>query len=348
MVSTVVIVDDSVMVRSALKKMINSDPEFDVIGTAADPFEARKLILDKEPDVLTLDVEMPRLDGLTFLERLMEHHPLPVVMVSSLTDSTTRKGMKALNTGAIEVVGKPSGDTKDSIKTMKDELLPKLRAAVRADVNPGQNTGRSETPKSKDHVDVETSGNVELIVIGSSTGGTNVLLDIFRELPTGLPPIMITQHMPPVFTEQFANHLDEESSINVFEAKEEGYVGQSEAVVAKGDKHLVVDGRPRRDRIHYSTNEEEEVAFQRPAVDPLFESAAQNVGRNVVALVLTGMGKDGRDGSRALAEKGATILTQDEDSCSVYGMPKQVLENVPKAEEIERSKIVPTLTQLSQ
>lgn len=348
MVTTVGIVDDSVVVRSALKKVIDSDPEFSVIGTAADPFEAREMILEDEPDVITLDVEMPKLDGLTFLERIMEHHPMPVVMVSSLTESTSRKGMKALELGAVDVVGKPSGDSRDSIQELKEDLMPKLRAAARVDQKSGTDTSTASIDEGSPKTSVTVPESVNLIVIGASTGGTNVLLEIFSKLPKGLPPILIAQHMPPVFTEQFADHLDDESVISVVESEEEGYVDRSEAVLAEGDHHLVVDGKPRGSRVHYSTNEDEKVCFQRPAVDPLFESAARHGKDSVLGIVLTGMGKDGLEGSRTLTDRGGKVLVQDEDSCTVYGMPKQVKNNVEGATEVPLAEIPSVLDQLAE
>ncbi|MFB6345891.1 MAG: chemotaxis-specific protein-glutamate methyltransferase CheB [bacterium] len=348
MVTTVGILDDSIIVRSALEKIIDSDPEFRVVGKAADPFKAREMILDEDPDVLTLDVEMPKLDGLTFLERIMEHHPMPVVMVSSLTESTTRKGMKALELGAVDVVGKPSGDTRDSIQTLKEDLLPKLKAAARVSNGSGSVARAGQIEETSETTSVDITGTVNLIVIGASTGGTNVLLEIFRNLPEGLPPIMITQHMPPVFTGQFSDHLDQESEISVFEADEDGYVNRSEAVLAEGNRHLVVDGKPRGERVHYSTTDGEKVCFQRPAVDPLFESAASHGKDSVLGIVLTGMGKDGLQGSKAIAGAGGTILVQDEASCTVYGMPKQVKNNIAAAQEIPLDEIPSVLASLSE
>ncbi|MFB6356860.1 MAG: chemotaxis response regulator protein-glutamate methylesterase [bacterium] len=343
MVSRVLIVDDSVIARSALKQIISEHPDFEVIGTAADPFEAREMIIDDDPDMLTLDVEMPRLDGLTFLERIMEHHPMPVVMVSSLTESTSRKGMKALEMGAVDVVGKPAGDTRDSIKSLKEDLIPKLEAAARASLGAQRGTTSDESEKGPD---IDLPDEVNLIVFGASTGGTKAMLKVFRELPEGLPPIMIAQHMPETFTKQFAAHLDEEASFPVFEAEEEGYVDRSEAVLAQGDRHLLVDGKPRGGRVHYTTNQEEEVCFQRPAVDPLFESAARFGNGNVVGVVLTGMGKDGREGSKALSDAGSPVIVQDEESCTVYGMPKQVKENVATAQEVSLDQIADVLSRV--
>lgn len=347
MVTTVGIVDDSVVVRSALKTVIDADPEFEVIGKAGDPFEAREMILDEDPDVLTLDVEMPKLDGLTFLERIMEHHPMPVVMVSSLTESTSRKGMRALELGAVDVVGKPSGDSRDSIQELSEELMPKLRAAAEVSRRDGSGSVTSSIEDSAHETSHSVGGDVNLIVLGASTGGTNVLLEIFRELPSGLPPILIAQHMPPVFTGQFADHLDEESTVSVTEAGEEGYVNRSEAVLAEGDHHLIVDGKPRGNRVHYSSNDDEKVCFQRPAVDPLFESAARHGRDSVLGIILTGMGKDGVEGSRAIAKAGGTVFTQDEESCTVYGMPKQVASQVEEASEIRLEEIPALLGSLA-
>jgi two-component system chemotaxis response regulator CheB len=319
------IVDDSVVVRSSLESILGSHSDFEVVGTAGDPFEAREMIFEKEPDVLTLDVEMPRLDGLTFLERIMEHKPMPVVMVSSLTQKTSRKGLKALELGAVDVIGKPSGDKSDSIRELEDELVRTLKAAAEAHLDTG---GRKEKDRGGD---VELPDRVDAILIGSSTGGTKALRKVFKDLEAGLPPILICQHMPSVFTEQFAQHLDESSPLDVWEARDGDQVETSQAVVAPGDQHLVVTGRG----VKVGLDDGDKRCHQRPAVDPLFETGADVLGNRALGVVMTGMGKDGREGAQALAKKGATILVQSEESCTVYGMPQQVKQAVPEAIDVD-------------
>lgn len=327
------IVDDSVVVRSSLENILGNHPEFEVVGTAGDPFEAREMIFEKEPDVLTLDVEMPRLDGLTFLERIMEHKPMPVVMVSSLTQKTSRKGLKALELGAVEVIGKPSGDKSDSIRDLEEELVRTLKAAAEAQLDSGARRRKDRGGR------VELPSRVDAILIGSSTGGTKALRKVFKDLQVGLPPILICQHMPEVFTRQFAKHLDERSPLEVWEAEDGDRVETSQAVVAPGDHHLVVTGRG----VRVGLDDGDKRCHQRPAVNPLFETAASVLGKRALGVVMTGMGKDGREGAIKLAEKGGTLLVQSEQSCTVYGMPQQVKNAVPEAMDVDLDDIAMVL-----
>ena len=345
MVTKVGIVDDSVIARSVLEEIINSDPEFEVVGKAGDPYKAREMIFKKKPDVLTLDVEMPRLDGISFLKSLMENYPLPVIMVSSLTQSNSKKGIRALELGAVDVVGKPAGDSRDSIKALSDDLLPKLHAAAEANVKPLK-VEEKRAEKEKEEIDVSLPSTVDLIVIGSSTGGTKALREIFEYMHPDLPPILICQHMPPLFTTHFSKGLNEISQLSVREAKEKDRVSSGEVLLAPGDYHMVVSARGSSRGVPVELNQEEEINFQRPAVDPLFETAASYFNNKLLGIVLTGMGKDGRDGAKHISEAGGTVLYQDEASCSVFGMPKQVKENVPAAQEVRLADIPKLLDRL--
>ncbi len=340
------IVDDSSMVRSALGKIVNEDDNLEVVGKSKDVYEARTMIMEENPDVLTLDVEMPKMDGITFLERLMEHQPMPVVMVSSLTDRSSKKGLKALEIGAINVVTKPDGDQSNSIRQLKDELIPKIEAAYRSDSPTSSTAKSSETPKQSSSVQLPYD-RYDAVLIGSSTGGVSTLRTIFDDLSGNLPPVLVVQHMPPVFTSKFAERLDRLSNLTVGESESTDRVHHGEALLAPGDQNLKVVQKKANDAVKVQTSEEPKVHSQRPSVDRLFESAGQNMAdATILAIVLTGMGKDGRDGAQKLAERNATILAQDESSCTVYGMPKQVRDNVPSAQTIKLSEIPPLLNEL--
>jgi len=346
LVTKVLIIDDSVIVRSVLADIIDSEPGFEVVGKARDPFEAREMIFDKKPDILTLDVEMPRLDGISFLKSLMQNYPLPVVMVSSLTDRTSKKGMQALELGAVDVVGKPSGDSRSSVEALKEQLIPKLQAAAEADVRTLKEKKKDVKKKVKKSK-IKLPSKVDAIVIGSSTGGTKALREVFADLAPGLPPILICQHMPPMFTTHFAKGLNDNSALKVWEAKDGDRVGKGEAILAPGDQHMVVAGRSRSDGVPVSLNTDNEVNFQRPAVDPLFETAARWLGDRALGIVLTGMGKDGAAGAVEMAKIGATILTQDKATSTVYGMPKQAKEAVKSAQQIPLNEIAAVLSNLA-
>lgn len=356
------IVDDSAMVRTILKRIIEQEKGFKVVGSTGDVYAARSMILQEKPDVLTLDVEMPGMDGLEFLERLMTHYPIPVIMVSSLTTRSSVKGIRALELGAVEVVGKPRGDSPDSIRALKDELIAKLRIAARANIPPPMKrmqaarekttskTARHPTIPSSDWkvTDVKASlplnESIDAIVIGSSTGGILALRTIFSDLPRGLPPLFIVQHMPATFTKRFAQHLNQITEIDVREAQDNDYASRSDALIAPGNYHMLIHRKDISGRIKVRLEQSPKIHYQRPAVDPLFISAAEKLGKRVLALVLTGMGKDGLKGSIALSKVGGTILVQDEKSCTVYGMPAQVKKNIDSALEVPLSKIASVLS----
>lgn len=345
MVIEVGIVDDSLMVRSTLEKIINGYDDFRVVGTAKDVYEARTMLLEEEPDVLTLDVEMPKMDGISFLKRLMEHHPMPVVMVSSLTKKTSRKGMEALDQGAVDVVAKPSGDKSDSIRALEEELMPKLRAAYRARHSIDKDTLNTSSEDSGLELEHDA---YDLILIGSSTGGVDAIKEIFSDLRNDLPPILIVQHMPPVFTEQFAERINDLSKVDLRQASDRNTAGQGQALLAPGDQHMIVRRVNRSGNARVNLDDSDPIYSQKPSVEKLFQSAAGRVDGNILAAVLTGMGKDGRDGAKMLAEEGATILAQDEESSTVYGMPKQVKENVPGANTIALDQIAEVLNRTAR
>ena len=315
----VLIVDDSALVRQVLTEIINGDPVFEVIGTAGDPFVARDKIKQLRPDVLTLDVEMPRMDGLTFLENLMRLHPLPVLMVSSLTERGAEVTLQALELGAVDFVTKPKLDVKAGLTAYAEELLSKLRMTARARVvSRGNLNGGAAKPKPLARP--KLYGTTEkIIAIGSSTGGTEAVKDVVRMMPADAPAIVVTQHIPAAFSGPFAQRLNSVGAMRACEAQDGQQIVPGHVYVAPGGLHLRVVRSGARYMCQLSDAAPE--CFQRPAVDVLFRSVAEHVGPNAVAAVLTGMGEDGARGLLQLRQAGARTLVQDEASSVVWGMP---------------------------
>lgn len=317
----VLIVDDSAIVRKMLADALRSEPDIEVVGVAADPFVARDLILKRDPDLLTLDLEMPRMDGLTFLRKLMLHHPLPVIVVSSVTQSGSRASVDALAAGAIEVIAKPGGP--QSVREIAEKLKRRIRAIrmarpLRFDVLRGLPC--TSQPPATAATLARANG---LILIGASAGGPQAIEAVVTRLPADTPPILIAQHMPAPFTRAFAARLDAECAMTVVEAQDGERLKRGTAYVAPGDAHLVV--RPAGGLLRAGLEHGAAVHYQRPAVDVLFHSATRVRGVPIVALLLTGMGADGADGMMALREAGATTIAQDERSCVVFGMPAEAI-----------------------
>jgi two-component system chemotaxis response regulator CheB len=310
----VLIVDDSVIVRTMLANVLKSEPDMEVVGLAADPYAAFDLILQQKPDVLTLDIEMPRMDGLTFLRKLMAHRPLPVVIVSSVTQTGSAASIEALASGAIDVIAKPGGPY--SVTDIADQLKYRIRAlrserAVRF-TRFRQVASAQPAPISLDHAE-------GLILIGASTGGTQAIEGILKRLPADSPPILIAQHMPAHFTHAFAARLDSLCALRVVEARDGERLTRGVAHIAPGDSHLLVAGRG--SDLRSVVEDGPRVHYQRPSVDVLFQSAAGLRGVPIVAMLLTGMGSDGADGMVALRNAGAVTIAEDERSCVVFGMP---------------------------
>lgn len=315
----VLIVDDSALVRQVLTEIISGDPAFEVIGTAADPFVARDKIKQLRPDVLTLDVEMPRMDGLTFLENLMRLHPLPVLMVSSLTERGAEVTLQALELGAVDFVTKPKLDVKAGLTAYAEELLSKLRMTARARVVSRGNLN-SNAAKAKPIARPKLYGTTEkIIAIGSSTGGTEAVKDVIRMMPADAPAIVVTQHIPAAFSGPFAQRLNSVGAMRACEAQDGQQIVPGHVYVAPGGLHLRVVRSGARYMCQLTDGAPE--CFQRPAVDVLFRSVAEHVGPNAVAAVLTGMGEDGARGLLQLRQAGARTLVQDEASSVVWGMP---------------------------
>lgn len=323
----VLIVDDSALVRQLLTEMLRGDPDLEVVGTAADPFAAREKIKALNPDVITLDVEMPRMDGVTFLENLMRLRPTPVVMVSSLTQKGAEVTLRALELGAVDFVSKPTVDLAGTLQNYAGELIAKVKIAAGANVNRRIAPSHSSVaPKLTADAILPTNNGKgflrtteRIIAIGASTGGTEALREVISALPPDAPAVVITQHIPAAFSKPFAERLDKASAMKVFHAEDGQYILPGHAYVAPGDKHLMVE----RDGARYlcRLSDGPPVNRHRPSVDVMFRSVAQKVGPNAVGIILTGMGDDGARGLKEMLEAGAHTAAQDEASSVVWGMP---------------------------
>ncbi|MDE3154271.1 MAG: chemotaxis response regulator protein-glutamate methylesterase [Acidobacteriota bacterium] len=318
----VLVVDDSAIVRKLLTDALRGQPDIEVVGAASDPFMARDLILRHEPDVVTLDVEMPRMDGLTFLGRLMEHHPVPVIIVSSLTQSGSAASIEALRLGAVDVIPKPGGPY--SVGQVTERLIQRIRGLratpmrlTRAAAERPAGAGRAPAAAGSWR---KLNG---LILVGASTGGTQAIEGLLTRLPADTPPIAIVQHMPAAFTRAFADRLNGSCPMTVREAQGGEWLERGVAYIAPGDRHMVLEGAGLRVRTALKNGPL--VQYQRPAVDVLFHSAARLHGAPMVALLLTGMGADGADGMVALRKAGVETIAEDEQSCVVFGMPKEAI-----------------------
>ncbi|WP_104203811.1 protein-glutamate methylesterase/protein-glutamine glutaminase [Billgrantia saliphila] len=315
----VLCVDDSALIRDLLSEIINSQPDMEVVAVAPDPLVARDLIKRHNPDVLTLDVEMPRMDGLDFLERLMRLRPMPVLMVSSLTQAGSEVTLRALELGALDFVAKPSLGIRNGMMEYANDIAEKIRAAAKS--RPRQ-ARRAETP-ARATLKAPLVSSEKLIIIGASTGGTEAIRAVLEPLPANSPAILITQHMPGGFTRSFAERLNRLCSITVKEATDGERVLPGHAYIAPGDAHLKLA----RSGANYVAKLDDgpPVNRHRPSVDVLFHSAATQAGRNAIGVILTGMGKDGAAGLLEMRQAGSATLAQDEASCVVFGMPREAI-----------------------
>lgn len=322
----VLVVDDSAVVRRVLSDSISQEPDLEVIGAAPDPYVARDKILALEPDVLTLDIEMPRMDGLTFLSKLMHFHPLPVVVVSSVGQVSCDVALEALRLGAVEVLAKPSGPY--SVGELGHVLGEKIRAAFAARlpkrVEPAQPAGAAPITSPPLPAPVPFRAAAGLIVIGASTGGTQAIEEVLLQIPERCPPILIAQHIPPVFSASFATRLNSICRMEVREARDGDLVTPGRALVAPGDFHMTLVRRDGVSRVAVAGGPR--VHYQRPAVDVLFRSVAEARVPKTVGVLLTGMGSDGAQGLLEMRHAGAFTIAQDEASCVVFGMPKAAIE----------------------
>lgn len=318
----VLIVDDSATARAAVKEILESDREIEVVGVAPDAFIARDRIVELKPDVVCLDVEMPRMDGITFLKKLMQHFPTPVIMVSSLTQKGAQTTLDALEAGAIDFVAKPHSNIYDGKDEIRDELIAKVKMAARAKVGKIVSDVQESGVKLQYRALSETTDKV--IAIGASTGGTEAIKDVLTRLPGNTPGIIIVQHMPASFTKPFADRLNGLCEMEVKEAENGEYLGVGKALIAPGDFHMVLRRSGAKYFVEIGTGEK--VSGHRPSVDVMFNSVAKIAGANALGVILTGMGSDGARGLLAMKNAGSKTLGQDERSCVVYGMPKAAYE----------------------
>ncbi len=322
----VLVVDDSALMRALLTEIINGAPDLEVVGAAPDPMAAREMIKTLNPDVLTLDVEMPRMDGLEFLDRLMRLRPMPVIMISSFTAAGSEVTLKALELGAVDYLAKPRAENISMLQDYAEDIRDKIRAASSARV---RSTARVAVPPAPTSVPAKSSFSSRLlaekvIAIGASTGGTEAIKDVLGSLPEEMPPIVMVQHMPDTFTPSFARRLDSLSKLTVIEARGGERLQPGMAYLAPGHSHMRV--RKSAGGFVLELSREEPVNRHRPAADVLFRSVAEQVRHNGLGVILTGMGKDGAQGLLAMRQAGAWNIGQDQASCVVYGMPREAAE----------------------
>ena len=327
----VLIVDDSALVRNTLTEVLSSDPGIEVIGTAADPYIAAERLKNEIPDVITLDIEMPRMDGLTFLRKLMRQHPIPVIICSTLVDPGSDSTIKALEYGAVDVITKPKVGTRTFFEESRISICDVVKAAAQVkreklhsvrDLPQPKLSADAVLPKSSRRLaTVETD---KILVIGASTGGTDALMDFLTALPPDAPPAVIVQHMPEKFTAAFANRLNSICAITVKEAESGDRLEEGLALIAPGNRHMLLK---RSGSTYYvELKDGPLVSRHRPSVDVLFRSAAQAGGQNVIGIIMTGMGDDGAEGMLEMKRAGAFNIAQDEASCVVFGMPNEAIK----------------------
>ncbi|OGR19427.1 MAG: chemotaxis response regulator protein-glutamate methylesterase [Desulfobacterales bacterium GWB2_56_26] len=330
----VLIVDDSALVRQTLCEMLNTDPEIEVVGTAADPFIAAERLKTVVPDVITLDIEMPRMDGLTFLRKLMSQHPLPVVMCSSLADSGSESALKALEYGAVDIITKPRLGTKQFLEESRVTICDVIKGAAASRV------GRRRSPTTLKEISPKYSADViidkpnskamiqtteKVVVVGASTGGTEALRIFLEMMPENAPGIVIVQHMPENFTAAFARRLDTLCRVTVKEAEDNDTVVRGRALIAPGNHHTLL--KRSGARYYVEIKDGPLVTRHRPSVDVLFRSAARYAGKNLVGVIMTGMGDDGARSMKEMFDSGAATIAQDEATCVVFGMPAEAIKH---------------------
>jgi len=325
----VLIVDDSAVVRQTLSEVLSSDPEIEIMGTAGDPFAAAERMREETPDVITLDIEMPRMDGLTFLQKIMSQHPIPVVICSSLAEEGTQSALRALEYGAVDIIAKPRMGSKQFLEESRIVLCQAVKGAAAAQLRALRPSQKVEPKLTADAIlspatcaMAETTEKV--VAIGASTGGTEALKVLLEALPADCPGIVIVQHMPELFTRAFANRLDGACKISVKEAESNDTVLRGRALIAPGNHHLLL--KRSGARYYVEVKDGPLVCRHRPSVDVLFRSAARYAGQNAVGVILTGMGDDGACGMLEMKQAGAVTIAQDEATCVVFGMPKEAIK----------------------
>jgi len=332
----VLVVDDSALVRQTLSRILSSDSQIEIMAVASDPYMAAKKILNEVPDVITLDIEMPRMDGLTFLKKIMSQHPMPVIVISSLTSKGTETAIKALELGAVEIITKPHIHTKEFFEESKITICDAVKAAAKAKIRrmarstPAPEIRKVEPKLTADSVLKKVSANSmiktteKVVVVGASTGGTEALRVFLEQMPLDSPGVVIVQHMPENFTRSFAQRLNEICRITVKEAENGDTVIRGRALIAPGNHHLLLKRSGAKYYVEVKSGPL--VNRHRPSVDVLFRSTAQNAGSNAIGVIMTGMGGDGAQGMLEMKEMGAYTIAQDEKSCVVYGMPKEAVK----------------------
>ena len=345
----VLIVDDSAVVRQTLEDILSSDPQIEIMGTAVDPYVAAERLKKEVPDVITLDIEMPRMDGLTFLQKLMRQHPIPVVICSSVVERGTNNALKALEYGAVEIITKPKVGTKKFLEESSIRLIDKVKAA--AMVRPGAIKKKAAPIKVSPKLDVDVvmpmgkpqtlTTTEKICLVGASTGGTEALKVFLESQPPGCPPIAIVQHMPEHFTAAFANRLNSICRINIKEACDGDSMLRGQALIAPGDKHMLL--KRSGARYYVEVKPGPLVSRHRPSVDVLFRSGARYGGSNVVAAIMTGMGDDGAKGMKELHDAGAYTIAQDEKTCVVFGMPQEAIKHGGVQKIMPLDKIAPEI-----
>lgn len=353
----VLVVDDSAIVRKVLSEILGQQPDIEVVGTAPDPYIARDKIVALRPDVLTLDIEMPRMDGLTFLDKLMRHYPLPVIVISSLTQSSTHAAMEALSRGAVDVLAKPGGPY--SVGDLKEDLPRRIRAAAWAgarlrrernesltSVHPGQahavNQPARPPEAQKPAIAAGACREHQILAIGASTGGTQAIEAVLAKLPREMPPIVITQHIPAGFSAAFAERLNRVCALEISEAAGGETLTAGHAYIARGDQHMIVE-RSSAGSWRIRLDHGPKVCYQRPSVDVMFASVASAAGSQSCAVLLTGMGSDGSNGMLAMRNAGARTVAESEKTCVVFGMPREAIKLGAAEHVMDLQEIAPFL-----
>ena len=347
----ILIVDDSALVRQTLSSIYSSDPEIEVIGAAGDPFAAAEIMREQVPDVLSLDVEMPRMDGITFLKKIMTQHPIPTIICSTLTEKNAETTMKALEYGAVSIIQKPKVGTKQFMEESSIMLCDEVKAAAKAKVVKyvprtlkisQKLTADAVLPKAPSNAMIQTTEKV--IVVGASTGGTEALLTLLQAMPVDCPGIVIVQHMPEKFTAAFAQRLNTLCDITVKEAVDNDTVLRGQALIAPGNLHMLL--KRSGARYYVQIKDGPLVSRHRPSVDVLFRSAARYAGKNAVGVIMTGMGDDGAKAMLEMHEAGAVTVAQDEATCVVFGMPGEAVKMGGVDKVLPLTQIAPIVLQL--
>lgn len=338
----VLVVDDSAIVRKILSRQLNQHRGIEVIGTAPDPYIARDKIVALQPDVLTLDVEMPRMDGITFLGKLMKHHPIPVIILSSLTPKGSKMALEALATGAVDVISKPGPAY--SVAEACAELVEKIKVASRAKINK-KTLAQQQTHTPATRLSMAETTN-KIFAIGASTGGVQALMSVLSALPANAPGTLVVQHMPAKFTTSFAERLNNDCAVNVSEAKDGDRVIPGRVLIAPGEYHMLLQ----RSGANYYVNIKDgpSVCRQKPSVELMFNSVAKYAGANAIGAILTGMGSDGAGGLLNMRQSGAHTIAQDEATSIVFGMPKEAIEKGGAEKVLPLSDVAKNMIKFAQ